>query len=32
VPKGKVNLTDSGAWQPAATGHRFFKVFIEPVQ
>ena len=32
VPKGKANLTDSGAWQPFAANHRFFKVFIEPVQ
>lgn len=31
VPKGKSSLTDAGDWQPAATGHRFFKVFIEPV-
>ena len=32
VPKGKVNLTDSGAWQPSAANHRFFKLFIEPAQ
>ena len=32
VPKGKVNLTDSGAWQPSAPNHRFFKLFIEPAQ
>ena len=32
VPKGKSSLTDVGDWQPAATGHRFFKVFIEPVR
>ena len=32
VPKGKSSLTAAGDWQPAATGHRFFKVFIEPVQ
>ena len=32
VPKGKVNLTDSGAWQPSAANHRFFKLFIEPIQ
>ena len=32
VPKGKVNLTDSGAWQPSAVNHRFFKLFIEPAQ
>lgn len=32
VPKGKSSLTGVGDWQPAATGHRFFKVFIEPVQ
>jgi hypothetical protein len=32
VPKGKVNLTDPGAWQPSAANHRFFKLFIEPIQ
>ena len=32
VTKGKANLTDSGAWQPSAANHRFFKLFIEPVQ
>ena len=32
VPKGKANLTDSGAWQPSAANHRFFKLFIEPIQ
>ena len=32
VPKGKSNLTDSSNWQPAAANHRFFKLFIEPIQ
>ena len=31
VPKGKASLTDSGAWQPSAANHRFFKLFIEPI-
>ena len=32
APKGKVNLTDSGDWQPTLPAHRFFKIFIEPIQ
>ena len=32
VPKGTTNLTNSINWQPVNSTHRFFKVFIEPVQ
>ena len=32
VPKGKTNLTDSVEFQPVTSGHRFFKVVIEPIQ
>ena len=32
VPKGTTNLTNPINWQPMNSTHRFFKVFIEPVQ
>ena len=32
VPKGKTNLTDAVNWMPTTGGHRFFKLFIEPIQ
>lgn len=32
VPKGTTNLTNPINWQPMNSAHRFFKVFIEPVQ
>ncbi len=32
VPKGKTNLTDAVNWSPTTDGHRFFKLFIEPIQ
>ena len=32
VPKGKTNLTDAVNWSPQTDGHRFFKLFIEPIQ
>ena len=32
VPKGATNLTNPINWQPMNSTHRFFKVFIEPVQ
>lgn len=30
APKGRVSLDDSSGWQPYTTGHRFFKVVVEP--
>ena len=32
VPKGKTNLTDSVQWSPTTDGHRFFKLFVEPIR
>ena len=31
APKGRLSLDDSAGWQPFASGHRFFKVVVEPV-
>ena len=30
APKGRMSLDDSSGWQPYTTGHRFFKVVVEP--
>ena len=32
VPKGASSLTQPVNWQPVSPAHRFFKVFIEPIQ
>ena len=32
VPKGASSLTQPVNWQPTSSAHRFFKVFIEPIQ
>ncbi len=32
VPKGRTSLEGSSGWLPFASGHRFFKVSVEPVQ
>ena len=32
VPKGASSLTQPVIWQPTSQGHRFFKVFIEPIR
>ena len=32
VPKGRTSLDDGAGWQPYSSGHRFFKVFVEPVE
>ncbi|MBQ6340486.1 MAG: C10 family peptidase [Kiritimatiellae bacterium] len=32
VPKGASSLTQPVNWQPTSQGHRFFKVFIEPIR
>ena len=32
VPKGCNSLNDSAGWQPFTSGHRFFKVVVEPIQ
>ena len=29
---GKTNLTDSAEWAPTNSGHRFFRVIVEPVR
>ena len=31
APKGRTSLDDSAGWQPFTSGHRFFKVVIEPI-
>ena len=31
VPKGRTSLDDSAGWQPLSSGHRFFKVVVEPI-
>ena len=31
VPKGRTSLNDSAGWQPFSSGHRFFKVVVEPI-
>ena len=31
VPKGRTSLDDNAGWQPFSTGHRFFKVVVEPI-
>ena len=31
APKGRDSLDDGAGWQPFASGHRFFKVVVEPV-
>lgn len=30
VPKGRTALDDAAGWQPYSSGHRFFKVTVEP--
>ena len=30
APKGRMSLDDAAGWQPYTTGHRFFKVVVEP--
>jgi len=32
VPKGRTSLDDAAGWQPYSSGHRFFKVAIEPIE
>ncbi len=32
VPKGRTSLDDTAGWQPYSSGHRFFKVAIEPIE
>ena len=32
VPKGRTSLEGSSDWLPFASGHRFFKISVEPVQ
>ena len=31
VPKGRTALDDNAGWQPFTSGHRFFKVVVEPI-
>lgn len=32
VPKGRTSLDDTAGWQPYSSGHRFFKVTVEPIE
>lgn len=32
VPKGRMSLDDTTGWQPYSSGHRFFKVTVEPIE